>query len=206
MLRRAQPELILDVGANRGQFALAALGSVPDATIISFEPLTSEGDRFERIFAKNPAVRLQRIALSDRSEFRDLHVTAHADSSSLHRPTQLQTEAFPGTHETAVERVRLERLDRAIAPDVLAINTFLKIDVQGHEACVIRGASRLLDRIRWILVELSFVELYEGQPLIGEVTELLWQEGFQPTDMLPPLMDRRRAVQVDVLFERRDDG
>jgi FkbM family methyltransferase len=202
MLSRLEPEFVIDVGANRGQFALDVRAAVPNAHICSFEPISSEAAVFRAIFAEESHVALRNLALSEVAGAKTIHVSGRTDSSSLHVIAPIQRETFRGTQEVRSEVVKLSTLDIEFHPAELSARTFLKLDVQGHELAVLRGGDRVLDRIRWILAELSFVEFYEGQALAGEVIQWLMTRGFLPIDTLEPVRRGGRTLQMDVLFER----
>jgi len=202
MLRRLNPSMVIDVGANRGQFALDVLTACPKASLVSFEPLRNEADVYERILGSVPRVHLVRSAVGDVSGRATMHVSAAADSSSLHEPTELQSSTFPGTKKIGTEDVQIERLDDVRWPVEVPTSTLLKIDVQGHELGVLSGASALLEKIRWVYVEVSLAELYEGQALATEVFDALSASGYALSDLSTPVRRRGRTVQVDALFER----
>ena len=63
MLRRLRPDLVVDVGANRGQFALDVRRAVPHASIVSFEPLRSEADVCETVMSTDDNFTLHRFAI-----------------------------------------------------------------------------------------------------------------------------------------------
>ncbi len=202
MLRRLNPAMVLDVGANRGQFALDVLTACPKASLVSFEPLREEADVYERILGPIPRVHLVRSAVGEVSGRAIMHVSAAADSSSLHVPTELQASTFPGTQKIGSEDVQIVRLDDVRWPVEVPTSTLLKIDVQGHELGVLSGANALLKRIRWVYVEVSLVELYEGQALASEVFDALSACGYALSDLSTPVRRDGRTVQVDALFER----
>jgi hypothetical protein len=131
-----------------------------------------------------------------------MHVAGAADSSSLLEIGSLQEQIFAGTREVRVEEVDVETLDDVLLEHDLSGQALLKIDVQGFELEVLRGARDSLRKFRWIYVELSFVELYVGQPLAHEVIEFLRVQGFVPVDTGMPLRSKGRTVQLDFLFER----
>src|SRR5687768_10967656 len=201
MLRRLRPQLVIDVGANRGQFTLDVVTSLPMATVLAFEPLPREASVFRRIFGDFPNVELRQTALGSRREVRDLHVARAADSSSLLSITRKQEIVFPGTEEVERVGVQVTTLDDELDADAVPPRTLLKVDVQGFELEVLRGARRVLADIRWLLVEVSFVELYEGQPLAAEVIDHAAERGFRVIDISKPHRFRGRTIQVDMLFE-----
>jgi len=84
-------KVVVDIGANRGQFALAARQFYPEATIISFEPLPGPASIYLSIFQKDQKVRLHQAAIGTESGTSEIHVSRRDDSSSLLPISQLQT-------------------------------------------------------------------------------------------------------------------
>jgi FkbM family methyltransferase len=204
VLRSIRPALVLDIGANRGQFTLDALRVDPLVEVRAFEPLSSEADVFRSAVGGLPNVVLDRRGLWSVSGSLPMHTSAAADSSSLLPISSLQVAAFPGTAASGEVQVDVVRLDDVLAPaDVCTGRSLLKIDVQGGELEVLRGAGALLASIDWVYVELSLVEFYVGQPLASEVWSYLQTSGFELSDLGPVTRRGGRTVQFDALFERR---
>lgn len=103
------------------------------------------------------------------------------------------------------ERVWLSQFD-TLAPDYMRPDTvpFIKIDTQGYEDQVLNGATKLLDSVRGLQLELSFVPLYEEQQLFDALVERLRAQGFSIWAIWPGLCDPRsgRMLQVDAIFFR----
>lgn len=180
---------VIDIGANKGQFALAARRRFPAARILSFEPLADARDVFERVFAGDRAIELFALALGATDGTAILHRSRRADSSSLLPIAALQSETFPGTEEVGTETVALARLDTALAGRDLLKSVLCKIDVQGGELAALKGFGALAQRIDIVMVELSFVAFYVGQPLFAEVDTHLRELGF--------VLDRLYGVDAD---------
>jgi FkbM family methyltransferase len=196
---------VIDVGANRGQFALVAAHRWPAARIVCFEPLPAAGRRLAGVLAGLPGAELRHLALSDNPGEAHLHVARADDSSSLLPIGPRQVATFPGTDEVGVLPVQVSRLDHELAAADIVRPSLLKIDVQGGELQVLRGASGLLPLIDVVLVEGSFVELYSGQPLVHELVEFLGGQGFLLGGAGAPTTDAGgRVVQLDLVFTRRD--
>ena len=192
---------LLDVGANKGQFSLAFRQSRPAGRIVAFEPLTGAADTFARLFAGDPDATLHRVALSDRDGSAEFHVTDRADSSSLLPPGQGQARAFGVSEETRIT-VPTRRLDNMVAVRDLPGPVLLKIDVQGAELSVISGCADF-DAIDYIYSELSFVELYEGQPLFQEFAQALAARGYEMAGVFNQVWTREFGpTQADFLFRR----
>jgi FkbM family methyltransferase len=204
MLGAAPCRTVVDVGANRGQFALAVRRHWPAARIFSFEPLSTPAAAFRRVFGGDGLVVLHEAAIGPNAEIGTMHLSRRDDSSSLLAITALQEETFPGTDEVGTVNVRVAPLSAFVgAPDIEA-PALLKIDVQGYEMGVLRGCDALLDSFDRVYCECSFIELYEGQELADAVIEWLGRRGLPLTGVFNTAYDDAgRAVQADFLFERR---
>lgn len=194
---------VLDVGGHHGQFTLFALERFPRAQIITFEPQAEGVEKIRGAVAGDPRVRIENYALSDSVGKAELHISKRSDSSSLLPIGEGQTTAYPGTEEATTEEIALEKLDNLLT-DPLEGPVLLKIDVQGAELSVLRGAEKTLESVDSIFVECSFVELYEGQALANEVIEFLAARGFDLAGVFGPAYDADGVcLQVDALFKRR---
>jgi FkbM family methyltransferase len=164
---------VIDVGANRGQFALFALHRFPRAELRCFEPLPEANQKLTEVVGGNPRVHIEMCAIGAAADTLSLNVTRSDDSSSLLRPTALQLQTFPHTDSVSSIEVNVKTLDATMDFERLAKPFLLKIDVQGYELDVLRGASRLLAQDGDLLIESSFAELYAGQPLADEIVATL---------------------------------
>ena len=196
-------ETLLDAGANKGQFSLLFRELQPNALIIAFEPLPEAADTFEQIFAGDGLTHLQRVALAVAEDSATFHVADRADSSSLLRPGAAQARAF-GVREARTIEVPVRRLDKCVDLASLPHPILLKVDVQGGELDVFSGCDQL-DQIDFIYVELSFIELYVGQPLFQDVSSYLGERGFRVIGIFNQVVTKAFGpTQVDVLFARAD--
>ncbi len=192
---------ILDVGANRGQFALVATRRWPDAGLVCFEPLPKPRAVLIRVLGKRDGVRIVPVALSDREGPARMHISRADDSSSLLPITARQVEAFPGTAEVAAIDVPTRRLDEEVDGESLRRPTVLKLDVQGFELKVLAGGAGLLPYVDAIVVECSFAEFYEGQASTDDVIRFLHHNGFALVAVTTPTIDKHGAVlQADLVF------
>lgn len=200
---RGDFQTVIDAGANRGQFAVLATRRFPHAALICFEPLQEPGARLRRAVGNKSRVKLWEVALGAGDEEAEFHVSAADDSSSLLPIAPRQSEVFPGTEERSVRTVQVRRLDHVLRADDLTAPSLLKIDVQGGELGVLRGAEAILPLIDAILVEVSFVELYSGQPLADDIWSYLRNHGFNCRGAWGMSYGRKgECLQGDLLFAR----
>ncbi len=206
LLRSLDLAEIYDVGANRGQFSLLARTLFPRVRIHAFEPGEGAADTFERLFFDDPLVRLSRVALAEAGGRRPFHRSRADDNSSLLPITRRQERYAPHTGLEAMDEVTVERLDRMVTAEAITGPALLKLDVQGGELAVLRGAEGVLDRFAYVLVEVSFEPFYGGQPLAGEVVAALAGYGFTLAGIGQTCRDHGRCVQADLLFRQGEAG
>ncbi len=204
ILRQLNPDQIVDIGANKGQFALAAQKECPNAQLICFEPLPAPAAKFKSVFEeKKSKVRLFVTAIGEEKSSSKIHVSNRDDSSSLLAITKLQTKVYPGTDEAYTINVDIAPMSDFSQFFSEEGNNLLKIDVQGYELKVLKGCQSLLKRFKNVYVELSFVELYEGQAMAYEVIEWLSKRDFKLCGTYNLSYDKMgKAIQGDFLFER----
>ena len=101
---------VVDIGANRGQFALVARQCQPQARVISFEPLPAAAAKFRAVFAGDDRVTLHEVAIGPVPGNATIHISRRDDSSSLLPITSTQVALFPGTAEAATATVRVAPL------------------------------------------------------------------------------------------------
>jgi FkbM family methyltransferase len=205
MLRTHRIDLVLDVGANDGQYGEALRRGGYEGRIVSFEPLASAYLELERRAEAVSEWEVRQIALGDKTGTASFHVAGNSASSSLLPMTARHSTTAPESAYVAEEQVDVRRLDD-IAAEVIrqGERPWLKIDVQGFELAVMQGAERTLELIEVIETELSLVELYEGQGLLGDVFAHLTSRGFGVLSFEPVLHDpvTGELLQMDGVFAR----
>mgnify|MGYP001807681604 CR=1 FL=1 len=200
-LQRFSFDTVVDIGANRGQFATFARATFPQARIVSFEPLKEPADRFSSLFVDDPRVTLVRSAVGATAGDLVMHVTEKEDSSSLLEVGALQNATF-GSIVVETRLVQCAPLEQLLRPEELGRDNLLKIDTQGYELEVLKGSEAYLPSFTAIYCELSFAELYIGQPTASTVIRYLHERCFELRGVYNQASSRRKALQADFLFER----
>ena len=195
---------VIDVGAHGGEFARMIKRVLPDAAIYSFEPLKDVFQRLEQETKNGSNITAFNYALGDREETVEIHRSSYAQSSSILPMAQLHKEAFPVSADHTSEKIEVKRLDDVLKGVALKPEIAIKIDVQGYEDKVIAGAPDIIAKTKAIIVEVSFRELYEGQPLFETIFELLNGKGFRYMGNLYQLLNPLDGapLQADALFVR----
>ena len=206
MLRDGGWRTVVDVGANRGQFALAARAALPGARIFSLEPLEEAQEVWRTIFAGDADATLIPVAAAAEAGEARFHLSRSPDCSSLLPIGEGQLRRFPGTGAAGCRHVQTARLDGVLVLGELEPPVLLKIDVQGAELGVLEGTGELLPAIRDVWIEASFETLYEGQALAGEVADWLGARGFRLMAVRNPLVAGGGVVQADLCFRRAGEA
>jgi FkbM family methyltransferase len=196
-------DTIVDIGANRGQFALCVRRHYPRAEIFSFEPLQKPAGKYLEVFRGDPHAHLINKAVAAQSSSAVMHVSRWDVSSSLLPIAQAQHDNFPFTEESRRETVSLAPLSDCLDTRSIKGMALLKLDVQGYELSALHGCEDLLDRFSYVYVEASFIELYVGQALASDVIGYLLARGFNLTCVANLTNGKAgRPIQADFLFSR----
>ena len=205
-INRFEIDLILDVGANVGQFALELRSLGYQGRLVSFEPLSNAHPELEKAAGRDSRWTVHpRCAIGAHDGEVEINIAGNSLSSSILPMMESHASAAPGSAYIGAEKVPMFRLD-TVAPPYLgkAHKPFLKIDTQGYEWQVLDGAGAILPRMSGVLCELSLVPLYDGQRLWLELIQRLEDEGFTLWSIYKGFTDPRdgRTLQVDAAFFR----
>ena len=202
-------DLVLDVGANIGQYAklLRELGY--SGRIVSFEPLSSAYSQLKAVSKKDPLWEIApQAAIGNQEGEIIINIAGNSYSSSALPMLDAHLESAPESAYSGSETVKLSRLD-TIAKDYIKSETksiFLKIDVQGLEKQVLEGATAILPLVKGIKLELSLVPLYEGQVLFKEMIDIVEKLGYELYGIEPGFTAEKtgRMLQMDGIFFKPD--
>ena len=202
LLKRSYYKTIVDIGANKGQFALVSRYCFPEAKILSFEPLPAPAKIFNKVFKDDKNTTLHNVAIGPKEEKTTIHISQSDDSSSLLPISDLQEEIFPGTREVGTTTIDVAPLDRLLTKIDIKSPALLKLDVQGFELDALIGCETLLYSFDSIYCECSFVELYSDQKMASDIIAWLHKRGFILEGAYNMSYDDKgQAVQADFMFK-----
>jgi FkbM family methyltransferase len=174
----ADATTIVDVGAHTGLVADALDFLYRPLRLWAVEPNPLLGPRLEARLRGRPQFTLVRSCLGEKSGEASLNVYKFDAASSLYtcRPGHMESLGLSGERKSiTVPMVTLGEL----MPRDLRVLDLLKLDCQGAELSVLKGAGGRIGEIRWIFCEVSIEPIYEGAPLFGELHAFLRNAGFE---------------------------
>ena len=175
-----RPDVVLDVGANEGQFVCRLRAGGYSGKVISFEPQSEPFAALRTRAGLDPEWECHQLAVGDAAATLPMHVSAFSQSSSLLPIAHLHVDLMPQTLEIGREVVTVARLDELpLAADLSNRRAFLKLDVQGYELRALHGAGDLVRSFAGALVELNFSSLFIGQSKYYEVMAALELAGLR---------------------------
>ncbi len=182
LLRKAEAlgaATMLDVGANIGQFAKEIRKAGYKGSIVSFEPLSAAHERLRRAASGVPGWSVApRMALGDSRGIAKINISHNLVSSSLLNIADRSVETAPASGYTGQEEVEVSRLDDVVDP-AWKIPFALKLDTQGFELRVLRGAPETLTKTAVAMVEMSLSPLYEGGASFVDMFRFFEESGFR---------------------------
>ncbi len=171
------PETIIDIGSNKGQFILLIEKIYPNKNIYSFEPIKEMIDKQKKFFAYKNNIIFHNVALGSSNTLKEFLITTRMDSSSF---LKIVSDNNKNKNYDIVENrnIQINTLDELLINEKISHPVLIKIDVQGYELEVLRGANNLLKKTDYLLLEVSKNEMYQNQPIEKEVVEYLKNLNF----------------------------
>ena len=197
--------LVLDVGANSGQFAASLRDAGYHGRIVSFEPLSGAFADLERAAASDPLWSCINLALGEENCTAVINVSANSYSSSLLGVCDWSLSVEPSISAVGREEVKVRRLDSFFDEISFPHETLLmKVDAQGFELPIVKGARGIIDRLELIQLEASFRPVYRDEPPIEDLISYMRKLDFRIVSIDPGWEDRstHELLQVDLLFSR----
>lgn len=205
-LRNLPIKTIIDVGANKGQFAKYIKPLFPEAHLYCFEPLPEpfkELKQWEEKY-RNEKVTAFNLALGDNEGTLEIynHVE-HNPSSSFLKTSKICESLYPFTKKQVSIPVKMITLDKWIRSlsDPLGPEILIKLDVQGYENRVIQGGGRTFSNAKACILEICLDQLYEDQATFKDISFLLYDFRYHYVGNFNQVYaDDGHVIYIDALF------
>jgi FkbM family methyltransferase len=198
-------DIVLDVGANTGQFGRWLRHRGYDGRIISLEPIAALYARLQHEARDDKLWDTHQIAAGEFLGSLEIKVSDVSQFSSFLEQTDVAQRLFDTSYPSATESVEMTTLDRFTSG--LRGNIFLKVDTQGYEEAVLKGSQQLLQRVCGVQLELPIIHLYRGTWKLTRAVEYMEERGFIISQLAPVSFapgDSTCLVEVDATFRRFD--
>lgn len=197
----AHPGILVDIGAHVGAWTHAALVVAPDRTVVAIEPSPDNSALLSSRFAADPRVLIHQCAITSTDDVSvGFHTYSSSDFNSIRPLAPEIRDCYPDVTEMAIVDVPASTLDHLLRDDAIVL---LKLDVQGGELEVLRGATESLARCLAVLIELNFVSHYDGDALFTELHFELKRRGFELHALAPGFHDAGgRLLWTDAVYLR----
>ena len=208
MLRATQVDLVLDVGANVGQYASALRRAGYTGRIVSFEPVAEPFAELSRTAADDPLWEVRPYALGSGDGSAEINTTPGTMSSML-GASDFGRGWSDKLEETRRETIEIRSLDSVFAEVTggRPSRVYLKLDTQGFDLEVFRGARASLGSVVAMQSEVACLAIYDGMPRLQEQLSAYEEEGFETVGMFPVSRDPKtlRVIEFDLLMVRADE-
>ena len=193
---------VLDVGANVGSFTKMISTILDNINIYAFEPLADCYTALVKNTEQLENVTCLNCALGDTNSESSIYHNEFSPSSSLLKMKELHKDIFPQTKNVFNEKIKIRKLDSFGNEINWAHKILLKIDIQGFELNVLKGADSSLKKIDIIIVEVLFVELYENQTRFDDIYKFLYERNFSYQGNFNQVADTKtgRIIYADAIF------
>jgi FkbM family methyltransferase len=172
--------VIVEAGAHHGHDTVQFARLWPKSEIHAFEPVREAYEWLVRNTARYPNVRTYPLALGGSEGVLPMWISdpEHDYSSSLLEPAR-HLDEFPQVSFTATRPTEVTTLEAWAEREGVGRIDAMWLDLQGAELDALKGAGRILETTKAMILEVSTVELYKGAPLWPEVKAWLAEHGFE---------------------------
>ncbi len=198
-------DIILDIGANIGQYGGEIRNLGFNGEIISFEPMKKAFEKLKKNALKDKNWKVYNYSIGDKDGQTTMNVSKNSVSSSLLENLPQLIDSAPEAAFVKKETIEIRKLDSIF--DDLALkgkNIYLKIDTQGYEKMVLLGAKKSLKFVTGIQIEMSFIPSYKGSITFDEMKTNLNNLGFDLVALENGFYDKKtgKQLEIDGIFYR----
>lgn len=201
-LENSQIKSVIDVGANVGQFGLDIRRHGFEGLIVSYEPVQETFESLSKTIRKYQPWKAFQLGLGASESERTINVSGNSGlSSSILRMGSLHLKNFPDSGTVAKQNISISTIDKQLEDlELKAHEIMLKLDVQGYESEVLKGASLSLSRIPLCYLEVSLIPLYEGEDSFLPILSQLSKFGHEVIDVFRGIKaNNGQLLQLDIL-------
>ncbi len=199
LLKHHNIDVILDIGANIGQYGSEMRNLGFTGEIISFEPMKKAFRKLEKNASGDANWKVYNYSIGERDGQTTINIAKNSVSSSLLENLPQLTDSAPEAKFIEKETIEIRKLDSIYEGfNLSGKNVYLKIDTQGYEEMVLIGAEKSLDFIKGIQIEMAFIPSYEGAITFDEMKAKLNDLGFHLLALENGFYDKKTGKQLEM--------
>lgn len=190
---------VLDIGAYEGLRTIDFLEVFPNANILMLEAQAKKTNALLKIVEENKNVQFQISVLSSIDGEEVLFYENETASHIINQTSNIELQATS---------MKTKTVDSILKEINFSLPQFLKLDVQGYELEVLKGAQNALTNAEFCLLEVSLLDLGDGMPLASTVINFMAEFNFQMYD-ITQFMRRpydKALFQIDLMFIKKDSS
>ena len=206
LLKNYNIDVILDVGANIGQYGSELRNIGYEGKIISFEPTSEAFAILKKTASKDSLWEVHNMSLGERDGESTINISKNSVSSSILNDLPQLTDSAPDATFIKKETIKIKKLDSIFEDlNINGKNIYLKIDTQGYEKMVLDGAAESLKNVLGIQIEMALIPSYEGSLTFEEMSEKLKTLGFKLTTIESGHYNKKTGelIEVDGVFFKK---
>lgn len=180
-------DVVIDVGANHGQFGTLLRSIGYQGEILSFEPTKKSFEILSKVSSKDERWKVYPLGLGDKKKSEKINVFESSDFNSLLQPSDMGKVTFKNKlKKLHTESIEIETLNNILERHALkGKHILLKMDTQGYDLKVFKGASNYYPSIACLLTEISLQSIYQKMPDYHETINFYESRGFSVSGLYP---------------------
>lgn len=207
LLPRLGINCVIDVGGHFGEYGRMLRENGYDGRIISFEPVEMNHATLLSASSRDTSWIVKKLALGEYDGESTILVTEGTGLDSFLTPSEYGRSALGTAMQVKrKEVVQVAKLDSIYAECIDGIDdpkVYLKLDTQGWDTNVLKGAMECIGKIPAMQSEVSVKPLYDGMSGWTEALSHMQELGFEMSGIFPVLQDPEfRAIELDVVMVR----
>ena len=206
LIKQHKIDLVLDVGANQGQFATDIRNAGYLGQIISFEPIEQCYQHLASI--ADDMWQVENFALGKKNSKKEINISNKTVYSSILDVNEFGKSNFSNSIKVIGKQdIQVKKLDDIIhrlVNNLRKKKVFLKLDTQGYDNRVIDGALQTLKHVQILQTEISCKGIYKNTPSVTQRLDELFNIGFNIVGIFPISRDKTtmEILEFDCLLIR----
>lgn len=196
-LIKNEDPVIFDVGAHTGESIIRFRNLFKNLNIHCFEPYTKSYNILKKY--ENNKTKINNFALGDTNEIKKFYINKNSSTSGFYK----LFEGLSINNNTLIEQIQIKTIDQYVDEKKINFIDILKIDVQGYESKVLKGAVKTLEnKVKIIELEIIFTDYYEKKSSFRELESIINPFGFELYTISSPNLENQsnRLKQLDAIY------